>query len=396
MVVAIALVIVVLGSVLFSILSPWDFLEIASNWNHIDTTVYITFWMTGIAFVLLGLFMAYCVWKYKYRPDGKSEYEPENPRLEVWLTTITTIGVVIMLAPGLIVWEDYVDVPEDAVEVEVVGEQWAWSYRLPGEDGILGTASNTNITFENTFGLNDDDPHGQDDIVIQKGSALHLPVNQRVKILLRSKDVLHDFWVPQIRAKMDAVPGMVTYFWFEPTRVGHYEVLCAELCGQGHYRMRSAMVVDTPQDYATWLEAQVTWAEVKAGAKPMDPLVLQGRNVAQENGCFACHSLDGTEVVGPTWKGLWGRAVQFTDGRSTVADEAYLRKSITNPGVEIVEGYTATMIAYELPEEDMVALLEFLKRHDEPAEASSDAESDASEESASGEAIEQDMSNEQG
>ncbi|MCE2436997.1 MAG: cytochrome c oxidase subunit II [Pseudomonadales bacterium] len=370
---AIALFIVVVGTVLFGVFSPWEFSEIASKWKFIDVTVFITYWMTGVAFVLIGLFMAYCCWKFRHREGARADYDPENPRLEFWLTTITSIAVVVMLAPGLVVWEEYIDVPQDAVEVEVLAEQWAWSYRLPGEDGILGTADITQVSFENAFGLNDDDPHAQDDILIQKGSGLHVPINQRTKILLRSKDVLHDFWVPEIRAKMDAVPGMVTYFWFDPPRLGEYEVLCAELCGQGHYRMRSFMTVDSRADYSSWLDAQLTWAEVKAGVKPLDPLVLKGRDLAQTSGCFACHSLDGTEVVGPTWKGLWGRTVEFTDGTSMVVDENYLRKSNTDPGIQVVAGYTPTMIPYEFSEEDMSALLEFMKRHDDPAEEESEA-----------------------
>ena len=139
MIMAIVLLVVVLGSIVFNTLSPWWFTDIASNWGNIDFAVFVTFWICGIAFILVGLFMVYAVWKYRYREGQRAAYEPENKKLEWILTIVTTVGVVGMLAPGLAVWEEYVNVPEDAREIEITGQQWAWSYRLPGADGRLGT-----------------------------------------------------------------------------------------------------------------------------------------------------------------------------------------------------------------------------------------------------------------
>jgi cytochrome c oxidase subunit II len=166
-----------------------------------------------------------------------------------------------MLAPGLVVWHQFVTVPADATEVEVMGQQWLWSYRLPGKDGRLGTSDARNITSDNPMGLNPDDPNGKDDIVVQNDD-LHLPVGKPVKILLRSIDVLHDFYVPEFRAKMDMIPGSVTYYWFTPTRTGTFEVLCAELCGAAHAQMRSKVIVEEEKDYHAWLEKQRTFAEL--------------------------------------------------------------------------------------------------------------------------------------
>ncbi|MCY4656218.1 MAG: cytochrome c oxidase subunit II, partial [Gammaproteobacteria bacterium] len=330
MAVALVILLVVIGSVIFHYLNPWAFLPIASQWQFIDVTVYITFWICGVAFVILGAFMAWAINKYKYREGRFSRYEPENAPLEKWLTGITTIGVVVMLAPGLIVWDDYINVPADAMEVEVQGEQWTWKFRLPGEDGIFGTVSTENIDSLNPFGINEGDPHGEDDILITT-NTLHLPVDRNVKMLLRSKDVLHDFWVPRIRAKMDMVPGMVTYFWFRPTEVGELDILCAELCGKSHFNMRGTLYLDTEEDYRNWLSNQVTYAEMKAGRKPEEPIVAEGRMVADKNGCFACHSLDGSATVGPTWLDMWGRSVEMTDGTQVVIDEQYVRESIVDP-----------------------------------------------------------------
>jgi cytochrome c oxidase subunit 2 len=210
--------------------------------------------------------MGYCVLRFRHRDGAKAAYEPENKRLESWLTIGTALGVAAMLAPGLYVWRQYVTVPKDATDVEVVGRQWQWSYRLPGKDGRLGTTDIQNVSADNPLGLNANDPHAQDDLVIETDD-LHLPIGKPVKILLRSFDVLHNFYVPEFRAKMDMVPGVVTYYWFTPTRTGTFEVLCAELCGVGHAQMRGKVVVEEAAEHQAWLDRQRTFAQMAARAK---------------------------------------------------------------------------------------------------------------------------------
>jgi len=201
--------------------------------------------------------MAYCVWRYRYRPDRKAEYKPEDKKLEIRLTALTALGVIALLAPGLVVWNKYVTVPDNALKIEVVAYQWGWNYRLPGNDGILGTTNISLINDENPYGLNPEDPNSKDDIIVMDAD-LHLELNQPVKVELRSYDVLHNFYVPQFRAKMDTLPGLVTYYWFTPTRTGDFEVLCAEYCGTGHYAMRGKVLVDEKTDYTNWLAKQIT------------------------------------------------------------------------------------------------------------------------------------------
>jgi cytochrome c oxidase subunit 2 len=141
--------------------------------------------------------------------------------------------------------------------------QWGWQYRLPGEDGKLGTTKVININDDNPFGINPNDPFGQDDVIIQS-DVLNMETDRPIKILLRSVDVLHNWYVPQFRAKMDAVPGTITFYWFEPNKVGEYEVLCAEYCGVGHYAMRGSVIVQSKQDYNSWLNEQETFSELVA------------------------------------------------------------------------------------------------------------------------------------
>ena len=261
MAVAFALLLVAIASVLFHLFSPWWWTPLASNWQYIDDTITLTFWITGAVFTAIVAFMAYCVLRFRHKEGRQAAYEPENKKLEWWLTIVTAIGVAAMLAPGLVVWHQFVTVPAGATEVEVVGQQWQWSYRLPGKDGRLGTTDARNVSSENPLGLNRDDPAGQDDIVIENDD-LHLLIGKPVKVLLRSIDVLHDFYVPEFRAKMDMIPGSVTYYWFTPTRTGTFEVLCAELCGAAHAQMRSKVIVEEEKEYHAWLEQQKTFAEL--------------------------------------------------------------------------------------------------------------------------------------
>ncbi|HEV8262240.1 MAG TPA: cytochrome B, partial [Burkholderiales bacterium] len=161
MAIAIVLVLLVVGSVIFQFLSPWYFTPIASNWGAIDDTISITFWITGFVFVAVNLFMAYCVVRYRHRHGSRAKYEPENKKLEWWLVGLTAVGVAAMLAPGLFVWANFVNVPDDAAVVEVVGRQWSFSFRFPGNDGKLGTVDARHVSEKNPFGMNPGDPSGQ-------------------------------------------------------------------------------------------------------------------------------------------------------------------------------------------------------------------------------------------
>ena len=263
MFVAIVLVLITLGSIIFHFWSPWWWTPVASNWGMIDDTIILTFWVTGAVFVAICLFMAYCVWQYRYRPERKAEYKPEDKKLEFRLTWLTALGVVALLAPGLIVWNKFISVPSDALKIEVVAYQWGWNYRLPGNDGVLGKTSVALINDDNLYGLDPNDPNSKDDILVMDAD-LHLKINQPVKIELRSLDVLHNFYVPQFRAKMDTLPGIITYYWFTPEIIGEYEILCAEYCGTGHYAMRGKVLVDEEKDYSNWLAQQMTFEKMLA------------------------------------------------------------------------------------------------------------------------------------
>lgn len=299
--IVIALVLLVVGSLVFHWWSPWYFTPLASNWDSIDTTITITLWITGLVFVAVNLFLALAVFRYRHSANRRADYEPENASLEKWLTGITTVGIVAMLAPGLVVWADFIKVPEDADVVEVFGEQWQWSYRFPGADGQLGEVDARFMSAENPFGMSPNDPAGADDILV-RGEDLRLPLDRPVKVLLRSRDVLHNFAVPQFRVKMDMVPGTVSYAWFTPTRTGSFDVMCMELCGIAHYAMRGKVIVEEDQDFSEWLAGQRTWAEIQGEGRG-DPVAGREHYAA----CAACHGADGEgnrEMNAPQLAGL--------------------------------------------------------------------------------------------
>ena len=302
---AVVLILLVVGSILFHVLSPWTFTELASNWGMVDFTVDITLYVTGFVFVSVNLFMAYCVIKFRHKKGARSTYEPENKQLETWLTALTAVGVAAMLTPGLFVWAKFVEVPDQAHEVEAIGQQWHWTYRYPGEDGRFGEVDAERISDDNPFGMDPDDPNGRDDVLVYSPEA-HIPVNRPVKFLLRSKDVLHDFAVAQFRVKMDLVPGMQTYLWLTPTKEGRFEVLCEEHCGMAHYTMRGAVVVESEEDYRAWLAKQPTYAELSAEVAGDAALGVGPYAV-----CAACHGQQGEGLVALNGPKLAGQSAWY-------------------------------------------------------------------------------------
>jgi cytochrome c oxidase subunit II len=260
--VVLMLVLLAVGSVLFHLASPWWWTPIASNWRYIDDTIIITFWITGVVFTAIVLFMAYCVFRFRHKEGRRAAYEPESRNLELWLAVVTALGVAALLAPGLLVWGRFVTVPNGTPAIEVIGQQWQWSFRLPGKDGRLGTSDTSYVSSDNPLGLNPNDPANLDNVQII-GDDLHLQVGKPVKVLLRSIDVVHNFYVPEFRAKMDLMPGLVSYFWFTPTRTGTFEIFCAGFCGVGHPQMRGNVVVENESNYQAWFQQQQTFAQMR-------------------------------------------------------------------------------------------------------------------------------------
>ena len=354
MALAVVVAILVVGSVIFHFAAQgpgWWFTDIAANWGSVDFVIVVTFWVTGFVFIAVNLFLAYCVWKFRQKPGHKAVYEPENHKLEMSLSVITAIGVVLMLAPGLFVWANFVSPPEDAYDFEIMGSQWQWQFRYPGADGILGTADTEYVTESNPWGVNPNDPNGSDDVVID-GNTAHLPNNTAIRGLLRSKDVLHNFTVPQFRVKMDMVPGLVSYLWFETTETGTYDILCEEMCGIAHFMMRGNVVVDEQADFDAWLAQQPTFAQTQA--LPAGN-VNAGRQAYAT--CATCHGQNGEgnqALNAPKLAGLqtwylerqlnyFKTGVRGGEGDTTGAMMAPMALGLDDAGVRNVSAYIASL-----------------------------------------------------
>jgi cytochrome c oxidase subunit 2 len=363
--VAVVLLVLVVLTVLFHFLSPWWFTPLAADWASIDNTVDITFWVTGIVFILVNGFLVWVVFRYRHRRGQQAHYEPESKKLEWWLTIITSVGVIAMLAPGLWVWARIIDVPDDAAVVEVVGQQWSWSFRFPGEDGVLGQVDVASMTVDNPFGMNADDPAGRDDVLIHN-PELHLPVDQPYKFVLRSKDVLHNFTVPQFRVKMDLIPGMAPYVWLKPTRTGRFDIMCEELCGVGHFAMRGAVVVEERAAFEDWLDRYPTFAEVLARSAPD---IEAGK--ASYAVCSACHGAAGEGNLALNAPNLTGLQAWYLE-RQILNFKHGLRGGDSNDAFGAQMAPMAATLPDEAAVRNVAAYIDSLPDADSPATVTGD------------------------
>ncbi|WP_175913242.1 c-type cytochrome [Burkholderia metallica] len=374
MALAIALVLIIVLAVGFHFASPWWITPIASNWVRMDDMLTITLVITGAFFIAINLFIVIALVRYRHRDGHRAAYAPHNRRLEWWLIGLTSVGVAALLAPGLFVYADYVRPPPKVLQMEVLGQQWQWRFRFAGPGGKLGTTDVRYISNDNPFGLNPADPNGRDNYLIES-PEVHLPLNRPVQVLTRSRDVLHDFYVPPFRARMNMVPGMVTTFWFTPTKAGRYDILCAQLCGIGHSGMRGVVVVEDEASFSRWLARQPTFAQrqlagvqsASAAAGGGTPALAElGRTLAAAKGCVACHTVDGSPRVGPTWKGLYGKTETMADGSTAKVDDAYLRAFIRNPTARVVKGFSPIMPHFDLSDQELNALVAYIEAQGGP------------------------------
>ena len=205
--------------------------NVSTYGDDIDSIFRLILWITGTIFVLVEALLLFFLFRYRHREGRVPRYTHGSNRLEVIWTIVPAVICVILALMSRRSWAEIKQtLPREALNVEITAEQFAWNIRYPGPDGKLETP---------------------DDIVTL--NQLHFPVGRAVVVTLHSKDVIHSFFLPEFRVKQDAVPGMSTRIWFEATRVGKWEIVCAELCGLGHYRMKGFVTVETPEEFDRWL-----------------------------------------------------------------------------------------------------------------------------------------------
>lgn len=241
-------------SFLYALRHWWSPPLIAAEGAGIDRLFNVIWVILGAAFILVQAVLGYFVFRFADRGEGRASYWHESTRLEVAWTAIPAVILVVLTVLGGSLWLRVQGAPPpDAATVQVVAQQFSWNFHYPGPDQQLGTIRPMAVAAGNPIGLERESGPGADDLVTNE---LHVVVGQPVRLLLTSKDVIHSFYVPDLRLKQDAVPGRVTEVWFTPTETGVYEIACAELCGAGHYLMAARMVVETEAKYQAWLASQ--------------------------------------------------------------------------------------------------------------------------------------------
>jgi len=237
----------------------WLPLDISTNGWEIDRLIVVVHVVMAVLFVGWFFFLLYAVLRFRSRPGHKAEYHTKNFHLPTYLEVAVAITEVVFLtAFSFPIWsQTRVDFPsrDQAMQIRVVAEQFAWNIHYPGKDNVFGKADPALMNATNPLGLDPKDPKGLDDVTTI--NQLHIPIHTPVIVDLFSKDVIHSFSIPVMRVKQDVIPGQSIPMWFEAKQMGEFEIACAQLCGLGHYRMRGFFVVDAKAKFDEWMDTQV-------------------------------------------------------------------------------------------------------------------------------------------
>ncbi|MFV0593102.1 MAG: cytochrome c oxidase subunit II [Draconibacterium sp.] len=305
----------------------------ASNFvQGVDTAFLVTLGISFIFLIGLTVVMLYFVYKYNKKRNPKATQIEGSTKLEIIWTVIPFLLTMFMFYYGWAAWKPMHKPPKDAMEITVYGRMW-------------------NFSFEYDNGRRTD--------------TLFLPKDKPVKLNLVAMDVIHSLYIPAFRVKQDMVPGKKDNFmWFEPQREGTYELFCAEYCGLQHSYMYTYVEVMKDSAFQAWMTDTTS---VSASVASVESPAATGQRIMKNIGCFACHTIDGTKLVGPSFKGIWEEKQTVVTGgekREITVDEEYIKRSIFDPNADIADGYQkGLMLTYEgqLSEDDVKNIIEYLK-----------------------------------
>jgi cytochrome c oxidase subunit II len=297
----------------------------SSQAPRVDALFYALLLMSLFFLALIAGMLIFYAIRYREgsRADRSTKGKGSGAKLElIWISGAVVIGLIMFLW-GTRVYLVLGKIPDNALTWYVTGRQWFWEIQAPG---------------------------GRREI-----NAMHIPVGQPVHLVISSEDVIHDFFIPAFRVKMDAVPGRYTSTWFTPTKVGQYHLFCSQYCGADHARMTGTVYVMSRPDYETWLGGTPE-------APTAQPLGPPAEVTFRELGCDQCHRPD-TDRLAPSLEGLYGSTVLLSDGSTVRADEEYIRESVLDPAAKVVRGYPAIMPTYRglLTEEQVRLVVEAVK-----------------------------------
>lgn len=274
-------------------------------------------------FVITGL-MLYFAWKYRKKSENqKTAYITHNNLLEIVWTTIPTLVCIFVGFHGYKVYHEMRTPPANALEISVTGQKWSWSYKYPN-----GKTTDKDLV---------------------------VPVGQPVRLVMKSKDVSHSFFLPIMRVKEDVIASEYHYMWFTPTKIGNSHIFCAEYCGLDHSAMTGTLKVVSQEEYEDFVNDRK--------AEELSPEEL-GKKIYQAKACVSCHSLDGNIGIGPSLKGIFGKTEVMADGSSVVVDENYIRESILYSNKKIVQGFAPNLMPSfdaQLKDEEIAGLIAFIK-----------------------------------
>jgi cytochrome c oxidase subunit 2 len=324
---AILVVIVTIGMTMFLDNIGLLPVEASAQAISIDRLFDLHFKLIAFLFSLIMVLMLYSIVVFRRKPGetGDGKHIEGNTPLELLWTAIPLAAVIYIAYLGAQNLAETRRVDPQAMVVKVTARQWSWVFEYP----------DYNITT----------------------TSLNLPVNKQVVLQLKSTDVIHGFWVPEFRVKQDVLPGTVKELRVTPNLVGEYKVRCSVICGTSHAKMEQPVVVQSVTDFDAWVKQQ----QSTVSADPVE----RGKKWSAQIGCAACHSVDGSKLVGPTWKALYGHDVPLTDGTTVKADDAYILESITNPNARIVKDFVPNLMpstyGTQLTKEQLNDLLEYIK-----------------------------------
>ncbi len=308
--------------------------------REVDVVFYLIYWISVVFFALIVGLMTWFVVRYRRRRphDGAEAAPTHSTALEVTWTAIPVVVSILLFVVGFKSYMNMTTPPRNAYEISVTGQKWNWLFTYP--NGYVS-------------------------------DELHVPVDRPVLLTMTSEDVIHSLWIPAFRVKMDVVPGRYNRTWFEAHTPGTYPLLCTEYCGVGHADMLSTVTVHPSGRFETWLEAAANILDTMPPAEA-------GELLARRLGCVACHSLDGSPGIGPTFVDLYGRNVVTRDGRQLTADDNYIRESIVDPMAVLVAGYDPVMPTYagRIKDREITSIIAYLKSRS--SFAGEDAETDGS------------------
>jgi len=290
----------------------------------VDIAFFVIIGISLVFLVGITFGMIYFSIKYNKKKHPKAEPTVENTKLEIAWTVIPTLLVLGMFYYGWVGYRPMRAIPENAITVKVTGKMWSWTFEY--ENGKWDT-------------------------------LLYVPINKPVKLNLFSSDVVHSLYIPAFRVKEDVVPGINNQMWFKAERLGKYDILCAEYCGLRHSYMMSKVVVLPEVEYTAWYNTK----------EKVDINALPGELAMKKIGCNACHTTDGTRLVGPSYKGLYESMRKVVVDGKTIevkADETYIINSIRKPNSQVVEGYPkGVMIEYkeQITDEELKQMVDYIK-----------------------------------